>query len=62
MIQRIRNEPVILTNTIAALISLAIALGAPITTEQTAAITTIIVALAALIARTTVTPTKDTTT
>ncbi len=58
IIQRIREEPVLVKTTAAAVIGLLIAFGIPITAEQSAAVIGLLVIVTALIVRHDVTPVK----
>lgn len=56
MLDKIRNEPVLVTTLAGALIVLAVQLGAPISDELANAITAVVVAVLAFVARSKVTP------
>ena len=56
MIERIRNEPVLVTGAVQALLGLLLAFGLDLTNEQTASIMVATAALLAFVARSKVTP------
>ena len=56
MIERIKNEPVLLTALVGSLLALLVAFGVDLTEEQTAAVIGVITAASALVARSKVTP------
>lgn len=58
IIERIKNEPALVTTTVAALLGLLSAFGLDLTDEQTAAITTIATLAAGILTRQQVTPTR----
>lgn len=58
ILERLKNEPALLTTTVAALIGLASAFGLSLTAEQTAAITAVAALVAGFVTRQVVTPTR----
>jgi hypothetical protein len=56
MLDKIRSEPVLITTLVGALIVLAVQLGAPISDDLANAITAVVVACLAFVARSKVTP------
>lgn len=58
LIERIKNEPALVTTTVAALLGLLAAFGLDLSAEQTSAITTIATLAAGILTRTQVTPTR----
>ena len=58
MIERIRNEPVLLTTLVGALLTVAIQFGIPISDTQANALNVLVVAGLAVFARSKVTPTS----
>src|SRR5699024_10895655 len=64
MWERIKNEPVILTDVVTAVVALAVAFGVPVSADQKAAIIGVVVAVVALaggaVARKQVTPDRKT--
>ena len=58
LIKRIKNEPVLVTGLVTAIIALLLAFGVPVTQEQAGAILALVAALLAFVARAKVTPYK----
>lgn len=58
IVERIRNEPVLVSTLIGAVIALFVAFGVDLSTEQTAAILAVVAAVLAIVARQQVTPTN----
>ena len=56
MLDRIRNEPALLSGLVAALVALAVSFGLDLTTEQVGAIVAVVVAGAAVFTRSQVSP------
>jgi hypothetical protein len=56
LIEKIRNEPVLITGLIAAIIALVTAFGLSLSNEQVGAINAVVVAILAFVARSKVTP------
>lgn len=58
MLEKIKNEPVLLTALVSAVLALAVAFGLHLSKEQTAAILAVVNAGLALVVRSKVTPTR----
>lgn len=58
MIDRLRDEPVLVTTLVAAVIALLVAFNVPVSDEQSAAIIGVIIAVSALVARSKVVPSR----
>jgi hypothetical protein len=58
LIEKVRNEPVLITALVAALIALVTAFGLNLTNEQVGAINAVVVAILGFVARGQVTPTR----
>lgn len=56
MLDRIRNEPVLVTNLVSAVVLLVTAFGLDLSSDQVAAVGAVCVAVMAVVARTKVTP------